>query len=643
MSQVPNTFKVPVAIKDHSEMDLSCNVVMSHDFGVSNPIYNRFLVPGDKFTIRPEFFTYLAPLPCPTFGDISLITRSFFVPFRVLMDNWKEFISANYKVHMSGADTTLSPTELKFTTVSDFTLAFYTSRLDSAHRLINPNGTRADICIVSLTKDDDSIDYSNTNYELTYYGRQVLSFLRGLGYNFPFVMVGDNVTYDDVKDNETHLSLFRKGTTKLSLLPIIAFWRAYIDWIIPSRFIHNHASLLRALDEFKQSYPVSGSGLFDDDYWGLETLSSPIHANYAFLRPLLQMPTSYLSDDFFTSAYTTAFGTENASALNGSVVPQPVDNSNNMASAYVSLDDGGAELNATDPVINMFSLRSLGALQDMVYRGKVAGTKIQDYLKVTYGIEPGSSALDISTYLGSHTDKIKIGSVSSNADTFVESSGNGAYLGQFAGRGLGGSENIGTYSYEAKEHGLLFITCELVAKSSYWQGLRPECCMLSRYDFFQPEFDAMGTEPIPQKLLNFSQGLNIDDDNFIPDNNTINPEQPFGYQSQYASLKVGFDSLLGDFRVGGLNEGMDSWYLARFMEAENKYINETFSRMVQDNTSKEYDHIFQLADNSADHFYTHWRLDVKAVRPMKPLSETLEFEDNSGRKVETHFNGAVNS
>lgn len=634
-SQVPNQFKVPVAVKDHSSMDLTARVTMSHDFGVLNPIMSRLMVPGDKFEVNPEYFTYLAPLPCPTFGDISLITRAFFVPFRILFEDWKEFISNNKVIR--DATTNLQGPVLRFTDVNAFTQAFTTSS-----KFIKQGGTRKDIHEVSLYVDGSNIVKNDIYHELTYQGRQVLSVLRGLGYNIPFVSCQFGITQNQVNatDDDSIKALYNSATKRLSLLPLVAFWRMYLDWIVPSRFVNNHPQLMAFLKTFKSSNDDArvNNPFFISAVYGQQYGSKCFATSYA-LQWVLELPTAYLPDDFFTTAFQNEYGYESQPA---EIISLPTTNPDGM-SVIGNPSYGATASEDLGSEFNMFTLRSLGALQDLINRGKVAGTKIQDYLRVTYGIEPGSSALDLSTYLGFHSDDINIGSVSSNADTFDASTGSGASLGQFAGRGLGGNKNVGQFSYEAKEHGLFILTCELVAKSSYWQGLRPECDLLTREDFFQPEFDAMGCEAIPYYLLNFAQGLNENDDVFKYPSLT-NPKEPFGYCSTYARYKVAFDSLLGDFRVGGLNTGMDSWYLARFLgEDGNEFIDENFSRMVQDNTSVQYDHIFQLADNSADHFYTQWKLHCKAYRPMIPLEDVLEFEDKSGKQVTSHFNGAVNS
>lgn len=640
MSQVPNKYDVKVAAPKPSRIPMPKHVVMTHDFGTINPIECKICFPGDKWNIDVSHFTRLMPMPSPTFGKVDVITRAFFVPCRVLFKDWKEFISNNLVPQGAPSSVSLGNGIAPTTNVDMFTKAFLGSGLGLATR---SESDSYDFLHYSIMFNElgeiESLD--QFRYVLTYRGRVVLSMLRGLGYNIPFVSFDgiDGVSQSvlDSLDSEGK-TWVNTATQKLSLLPLLSFLRFYIDWIIPSRFVNNHLQVLAGLravyrDDSAYQYLESYAGIDKRQYTS------------SLLVKLLAFPTSYLEDDFFTSAFVSPYGYESNMA-NSTSLPNYADNPTfNFDSVAVdSQGRAGANVVTSDIVqatddrfaINAFTLKSLGALQDMVNRGKVAGTKIQDYLKVTYGIEPSSEALDLSVYLGSHRSTIQIGDVMSNADT--KTSDGGAYLGEYAGRALGGKQNM-KFSYECKEHGFLIVTTEIQARTSYWQGLRPECTAIDRLDFFQPELDNLGVEAIPQSLLNNHQYL--DSDSIESTSRFVDINSVFGFTPRYSKYKVNFDSLLGDFRVPTLNTGLDSWYLARYIQSQ-QYINEQFTEMVQNNTSVEYDKIFQVADNSADHFYSIYNLDIVAYRHMKSLTESLEVEEGS-RDVSASFNGSINS
>lgn len=629
MANKQGEFQLKVASSKPNKFNMDKKVVATHDFGTLTPIECKLMLPGDKFDVNVNQFTYLMPMPKPTFGKIDTINRAFFVPFRVLFKDWKEFISNQKVAHVSNGGTSLSYVPVSpQTTVREFTYAFVSLCSSGSAPTAGQLGRIYDSAPASY--DYVYLIYSQGQLirkyiVLTFMGRKFMTILHGLGYNFPFIQyIGEG----DDDDN-----LFETASTKLSLLPLLAFARAYFDWIIPSRFISAHRNLQCAISDIFAGYTnVNSTGSYND---GTGFVHAPL------LIGLIKLYSSYLSDDYFTSAFMTTFGYEdtdnvgNVTSLSNPNKDEDVD-FDSVSSSFNGTGAGlgvGASTVSSSQYIQQFTIKSLGALQDMINRGKVAGSKIQDYLRVTYGIRPSSEALDLSVYLGSNRSSIQIGSVMSNADTAEQG---GATLGQYAGRGIG--DNQGHFSYEAKEHGIFIITNELQVKSSYFQGLRPECTLIDREDFFQPEFDNQGVDAIDRRQLLFSDIEGADAENLSSGQGV---DYPFGFTPRYSKLKVNFDSLLGDFRFMSKNTGLDSWYLARYFEGGKDYeIDENFSLMTQRNTSTQYDHIFQVSDNSADHFYSIFSLDFTAYRHMKTISEALDTEEGSDN-IDVDFNGGV--
>lgn len=652
MSQISKKRVMPKAQQSsRNEFNFNKQVVATSDFGVMTPIENKIMFPGDSFSVSVDHFTRLMPMPSPTFGTIKEKLRAFFVPCRILFKDWEDFISNNQTFDRTDGVTTAKVAQCPQIYLSDIWHYFVSS---SVH------------CVSSTSSDydfwlwvyEDSInpsDYVVNYYKLTPYGRHVVKMLNGLGYEMPRAICKDALVGESLpeeNDNERRL-LYQK----VSLLPLLAFWRAYLDWVVPSRFIRtNHQILLSVLTSIYKGVNLRTDGVYTDT-----------------VLPLLYLPYSFANSDYFGSAFMTNYGYENDMAsdtvvngLTGLNYSEDYMNESVGATkgvfvsrkgAYVESSIGATNLpqsGATafvpnggssddESQISALTIRSLGALQDMVNRGKLAGSKIQDYLRVTYGIEPDSSALDISTYLGAHSNDIMIGDVMSNSDTFDSTSGNGAVLGQYAGRALGGSKD-NKFTYSAEEHGYFFITYELEVKSSYVQGLRPEVTALDRLDFFQPEFDGLDVDAIHMRELFTGSLFNDGAPNLSP---ITNPYQVFGYTPRYSKYKVNFDSVLGDFRRHSVNTGLDSWFFARRFEPSqfgfNDWfagISERFLRQFSETTSDNYDKIFMTANNSIDHFYITFNLNFKAYRHMKSLESPLEFE-NSGDSVIVNTQGAI--
>lgn len=86
-----NSIKV---IKPRSNVfDLSHERKMSLNMGQLVPFYLEDIVPGDRFRVNSEILMRLAPMVAPVMHRINVYTHYFFVPNRLLWDNWESFIT----------------------------------------------------------------------------------------------------------------------------------------------------------------------------------------------------------------------------------------------------------------------------------------------------------------------------------------------------------------------------------------------------------------------------------------------------------------------------------------------------------------------------------------------------------------------
>jgi hypothetical protein len=73
--------------------DLTHDVKMSADMGNLCPILTLECVPGDKFEIGCESLIRFAPMIAPVMHRMDVTMHYFFVPNRILWDNWEKFIT----------------------------------------------------------------------------------------------------------------------------------------------------------------------------------------------------------------------------------------------------------------------------------------------------------------------------------------------------------------------------------------------------------------------------------------------------------------------------------------------------------------------------------------------------------------------
>ncbi|KAA6326488.1 hypothetical protein EZS27_024413 [termite gut metagenome] len=73
--------------------DLSHEVKMSLSMGDLVPFLCQEVVPGDTFRCNAEVFMRLAPMIAPIMHDVNIYTHFFFIPNRIIWDDWEDFIT----------------------------------------------------------------------------------------------------------------------------------------------------------------------------------------------------------------------------------------------------------------------------------------------------------------------------------------------------------------------------------------------------------------------------------------------------------------------------------------------------------------------------------------------------------------------
>ena len=82
-------------IKDRkrNNFDLSYSSALTCQMGDLIPIMNMEVVAGDKFKFNTDMLIRFNPLVAPIYQSIDAYTHFFFIPYRILWDNWEEFIT----------------------------------------------------------------------------------------------------------------------------------------------------------------------------------------------------------------------------------------------------------------------------------------------------------------------------------------------------------------------------------------------------------------------------------------------------------------------------------------------------------------------------------------------------------------------
>ena len=312
----PSKSKVNVAAANNHKFDLSKTVVTTHDFGRAKAIECRYMVPGDKFNIKLSSFTRLLPMVSPTFGKIDTVQRAFFVPIRSLLPQFFDWVSNQPVASAQNLSEWETGDVIPSTYMKSFVLALlqpnFSQVVTVAEGTIPAEGEYDFVIDVSGShgnynelKDyspatEPSGGYSSlligdvTYFKLLDAGRKMYDFL---------VSLGLNINFDP-----------RYKNVKVSLLPLLAFWKAYVDWVVPSRFVKEYPVNIKSiLKYFGRGVDANGGNFVDF------TVNKSTYTRFA--RSFMHVPLSFYDNDYFTSAWLNPFQQEVISA--GVTIPNP--------------------------------------------------------------------------------------------------------------------------------------------------------------------------------------------------------------------------------------------------------------------------------------------------------------------------------
>lgn len=254
-------------------------------------------------------------------------------------------------------------------------------------------------------------------------------------------------------------------------------------------------------------------------------------------------------------------------------------------------------------------IRAMFALEKLMRLTRRAGGF--DYISQTlahYGFEPPRGRGDKVEFVGGTANNINISEVVSTADTAK------GFTGQIYGRGIGSIDEKGNTEFTAKEHGVLMCIASIVPDSDYSaEGLNSFNSKLQRGDYFQPEFQDLGLQPV----FNYELYNRIYADN-MPENLRIS-KGVFGFAPRYAEYKSAFDKLHGEFRNG---RNMSMWSSVSNVTDTNQGVARNSLKINPGVFNRIFAEVYN-GHESTDQFLTSAQFECKIIRPMSVTGQNL--------------------
>ena len=189
------------------------------------------------------------------------------------------------------------------------------------------------------------------------------------------------------------------------------------------------------------------------------------------------------------------------------------------------------------------SLDVLKRLTTFVNKDSAIGRRMSDWVRVHYGADVSNSLFEESSRINEWHTNIDIDDVFSTSDTAnIGNIDKGEYLGSYAGKGTGFSQN--GFSYKAPVHGFIFVMSCIVPLSNTFQGNDPTLLGIDLDTIPQPEFDALGFEATHRSVFV--------DDNGVCDSKATDQysTETFGFVPRYTGYKVKKNVVNGDMLKG---------------------------------------------------------------------------------------------
>lgn len=552
-------------------LDFDNNTTM--DFGFVQPLFCQLLLPDSDVSVSAKQLVRLAPMPCPSFARVSLVTKYVFVPWSDVCGYYEAMLS---NMPYNGS---VIPTSLPYTTngvlmhvllsnLYGTKVSVYKKNVvDGVVKYSLVSAVDGASVLSSLTEDwndyyetfsnalASSFDNINT-FTLASQSSPISPNSADYLYSLASQSLGGSYLFafrfgTDAKHIRSILlglgySLALMDDNNVDILPIFAYCKAWFDSYSPKRSMAwTDTSIFELIKRFSDNYCPC---FFDDD-----------GSCYAELFDFLAS-CYYAQDDDFVSVHRSTIENVHARGLN-----------------YIKFDGTlGSVLNPSDSEqpyvsgtkINLIALDVVKRLTKFVAKDSIIGQKMSDWVRVHFNAQIANSLYEDVYQLSTSVLPLEINDVFSTSDTL--SGDGGETLGAYAGKGIGFG-NSGC-KFHASKHGYLIALASIVPKGGYFQGTDTSLYGLDRFTLPSSDFDALGYEVTPNAFILGDNGY-FDNSGDTSASYLPAYSKGFGFVPRFSGFKVKKSIVNGDMSRRGTINSMAPYYLDRILQTGDALFN----------------------------------------------------------------------
>lgn len=552
--------------------DLSHSDVFSIAPGMLLPIHVSEVNPNEHFVISPANYVRTMPLNSAAFTRLKQHIEFYFVPMRTLFRQFNQFIvGTDYKISSIDA------------------LNVYKSVVPTFD-------------LVSQCKNFLNFNESNS---------------------FGLPLVNDIVRLYDMLGygiNSVNYRKFRdvSSTFEVNPLRFLAYQKVYFDHYRNPLYELNDPSAYN-IDSVYSGGPFSISRAmhtlryrnWNKDYF---TSISPSFQGADFLSDPVSMNNVLDLGDSSAMKPLRPY-TDNSFNWNGK--SNPSGTTVGMMGALAVPPSGSL----TSAVFNIANLRAAYAL-DKLYRISISAQD-GDYgsqIKAHYGFDAVHDDWK-SQFIGGCSSPIQISEVITTATTANSSGELLATSGDIKGKGV--SLNQGSFTFDSREHGIIIGILSIVPEADYQSTMVDVFnTKTTREQYFQPEFQDLGKQPLTSTELTFST-YNTSPSQSTPTPKIIN--NIIGFTNRYMEYKTSVNKVHGSFNTSG---SLSAWASPR---NNPLFVNTEFTSLSVNAASLKVDPrilnpimaVSYDGTEPTDPFICDCHVTVQAVRPMSVSGEPM--------------------
>lgn len=572
-----------------SKFDLSHLHSTTLEMGKLVPFYLEDCLPNDTFRISMRSIIRAQPMIAPLMHEVRLFTQYFFVPYRLLWDEWIPFITGGesgseapaYPVVKAPADKGWQVGSLADYfgfPVNQPEVVVSAMPFRAMAKIWNDHYLKDDIDTEvpwASTSGDDTVtsqDLLNCHWSRDRFTEAKPNTQRGAQVAVPVNSL-EGVSQIKISALGT-----LTGFTWHKKVQVYSF--AYVDFYMYLTSVKIPASLFEGLVFSGDSIKLSHTFYLEKTGKQSVTMSNGIVLNFTTKsNGRWDYDEKVISNPAVNVSFEIKI-TDKKSAVTGDVADVTFESGKPIRAIFKSFSYQSS--------VNVRDLRTASALQRVQEASMKYGSNYEDYVQHEFKMRPRDSRLQKSEYIGGGSSILQI------SEVLQTSEGTNSGVGSMAGHGIA-SLNQRRIRFRVPEHGCIIGLMSIRPATVYTQGIERAWLKRTRWEFFTKELADIGAQEILQQELYANK-----------DNASI----VFGYDlnGNYREYRNRKPMVTGNFR-----SDLNFWNLARFFNSA-PVLNADFCKM---NPSKR---PFAITDQTLPAFICMLKNIVYAYRPIPKSS-----------------------